>query len=1220
MSVFNIVPLSVSAAEMDITSVSNNDYPETVPTSAPETGKYVYKLTDTMKAGGEYLIVSADTAGSAFAMTNDGGTSSGTSLSKSEVSIMSGDLNNDDISDVYIVSDDNSLVWTATANGDGFDLTNNDDYIEGKSGNIKIFDEKQWLDRYWTYSGSQLIFVGGSTTYTLYYSNNSFTSTYNSSDEKIYIYEKIYESNWTNIGFTSDIHDSTDELRNWITYVQEQYDPDLDAMVYGGDYSYQFNKSSHVAAFNEVVSITDELVGEGKGCYTIGNHEYLDASGIIDEIIDTPGMMVFGEIKKTDNYIIFAMGARTSSDAYSDEDIEALNQYLAEAPSNIPVFIITHYPLHTYRSRTTKNADKVIDVLNRYPNTVFLWSHNHSLSDPHYGEIKTAGDSINYASNESKDINFTYLSSGSMNRENQVKNNSGLVATISGDEVKSVTFQYHRSSNGDKVGLPVTVSMIGESVDPTTEPTQPATPDEPEFEYDYEVQYNDTVLITNYNGSAAEVVIPETIEGKPVTRIDSSAFSYNDSIERVVLPAQAYNVGSYCFEGCSNLREVVFPDSFKTISYCAFFDCPSLKSMTIPDTVYVIDSYALGYGYDEDWNRIKYDDFTICGYAGTAAEEYALNNDINFVAIEVPEYQASIGERLTAPEGKSIFSFTPDKDTVVYFHAIGDSGVSGKFSDESRYSVYSRSKIHLLKANQSYSVNIKTQQGAAYEGYDFAIEEIPVTNTVLGKTLTFDYKSPLAFEDASPDGNNYDYYTGNHLIGRLPMQVVRVTADEDCWLSYETVNDGVRRHDAIICDDDLYSENTYQFGKDMVRAEAGNTYSLIIYSSEEAIEDAAGITYDVALDKTVLQKLHEGDNTITRAPGSGEEYYEFYCPSLGWWTFSVPDGVTREDIDLRYKGGVAGYYFELNRRMQVVPIARLMVFKVSANDTDEDKTFNFNISKYHYPEIKLNETKRLATNDSATLSYEFNPDKPTLVEVKADALIQNGNASIDIVDYENNKLAGYMDLQNGENSFRFFAEPGVYYHVMIDGDVDEDYDGSVELDVTLTDVSESADVIVPGEEINVEISPSTCNVFSFTPDENCLITVESDLDVVLNVSSDGEQKVLIGSGESSAAMVFLAGRTYYLYYDYSYDDNAGELKLTKNPVIPGDVDDDGEAGVIDATIIQRYNAGFMIPVSEEILMLCGDVDGDGEVGVIDATLIQRFNAGFITPYSIGELV
>lgn len=68
----------------------------------------------------------------------------------------------------------------------------------------------------------------------------------------------------------------------------------------------------------------------------------------------------------------------------------------------------------------------------------------------------------------------------------------------------------------------------------------------------------------------------------------------------------------------------------------------------------------------------------------------------------------------------------------------------------------------------------------------------------------------------------------------------------------------------------------------------------------------------------------------------------------------------------------------------------------------------------------------------------------------------------------------------------------------------------------------------------------------------------------------------------------------------------------------GDVDGDSEVTVIDATYIQRYDAGFNIPISEEDILTRGDVDDDGEAGVLDATLIQRYDAGFPVAYPIGE--
>ncbi len=154
------------------------------------TEQYVYKLTDSFTSGKDYLIVSENTVGSAYALTNPGGTSDGASMGRTAVTVQTRDLDEDGVEDLYIASDGEKVIWRATANGEGFNLTNGSDYLEGASGQVKIFNPMKYESRYWTYTDSQLQHVGGNNTYTVYY-DNGFTSTYNSTDEKIYAYEKV---------------------------------------------------------------------------------------------------------------------------------------------------------------------------------------------------------------------------------------------------------------------------------------------------------------------------------------------------------------------------------------------------------------------------------------------------------------------------------------------------------------------------------------------------------------------------------------------------------------------------------------------------------------------------------------------------------------------------------------------------------------------------------------------------------------------------------------------------------------------------------------------------------------------------------------------------------------------------------------------------------------------------------------------------------------------
>jgi hypothetical protein len=86
-----------------------------------------------------------------------------------------------------------------------------------------------------------------------------------------------------------------------------------------------------------------------------------------------------------------------------------------------------------------------------------------------------------------------------------------------------------------------------------------------DFEYRL-VAEGEEVEITEYIGKAADVVIPDTLQGKPVTRIGEYAF-INRALISVTLPAMLKEIGVLSFEGCSNLIHVYIPDSVRSIYF-----------------------------------------------------------------------------------------------------------------------------------------------------------------------------------------------------------------------------------------------------------------------------------------------------------------------------------------------------------------------------------------------------------------------------------------------------------------------------------------------------------------------------------------------------------------------------------------------------------------------------------------------------------------------------
>ena len=135
------------------------------------------------------------------------------------------------------------------------------------------------------------------------------------------------------------------------------------------------------------------------------------------------------------------------------------------------------------------------------------------------------------------------------------------------------------------------LSLVGCNSDPVDENTPPSsesTPPDSETVQpnespvsDFEIFVNDSrASINGYFGTDKTVVIPERIDGKPVTGI--SNFANNENIEKVVIPSTVTCIWEYAFANCSSLKEVVFGDGITEIMPEAFQNCTSLEEVKLP--------------------------------------------------------------------------------------------------------------------------------------------------------------------------------------------------------------------------------------------------------------------------------------------------------------------------------------------------------------------------------------------------------------------------------------------------------------------------------------------------------------------------------------------------------------------------------------------------------------------------------------------------------------
>ena len=271
----------------------------------------------------------------------------------------------------------------------------------------------------------------------------------------------------------SDIHYSTDYTQNnlqvWYDNVSKQVGH-IDSFASLGDTGSAYSSSPEIYWDNvkHVLDFVDSKVAAGEigtAVYTFGNHEWYPAAGgdfmnHYENDVSTR-MKRMGEAVKTDDYIFYCLGAGSIaskySQGYSEEDIARVEAYLSTAPTDIPIFILTHFPIHFWGDRKEENADKLLDVYNKHPNLVVLWGHNHSDFDENYDKVFHPGDSIVIDENgTTREINFTYLSGGCISDAEYTGPyggsawvlGKGLIVTINPD--KSLTYDYY-TMDGEKM-------------------------------------------------------------------------------------------------------------------------------------------------------------------------------------------------------------------------------------------------------------------------------------------------------------------------------------------------------------------------------------------------------------------------------------------------------------------------------------------------------------------------------------------------------------------------------------------------------------------------------------------------------------------------------------------------------------------------------------------------------------------------------------------------
>ncbi len=116
-----------------------------------------------------------------------------------------------------------------------------------------------------------------------------------------------------------------------------------------------------------------------------------------------------------------------------------------------------------------------------------------------------------------------------------------------------------------------------------------------DFKY---IIYKDYVLIDSYLGTDRKVVIPATLDDKPVIGINKHAFLSRHFITEVVISEGIKSLGTSSFTDCTHLEKITFPKSLREIAPKAFYQCERLKEADVPSKVGYLGESAFAYCYE----------------------------------------------------------------------------------------------------------------------------------------------------------------------------------------------------------------------------------------------------------------------------------------------------------------------------------------------------------------------------------------------------------------------------------------------------------------------------------------------------------------------------------------------------------------------------------------------------------------------------------------------
>ena len=156
--------------------------------------------------------------------------------------------------------------------------------------------------------------------------------------------------------------------------------------------------------------------------------------------------------------------------------------------------------------------------------------------------------------------------------------------------------------------------------------------------FTYVVDENLEVTINDFIGQiSGALVIPDMINGYPVTSIGWMAFSYLDMDKVVFNCTHLETIGDGAFTGCASLTEITIPDGVTSIGASGFSYNDNLTTVNIPESVEYIGESC--FEYNDNLTSVNWNTATL-----TEIKESTFEGCASLEEITIPPSVTYIGE------------------------------------------------------------------------------------------------------------------------------------------------------------------------------------------------------------------------------------------------------------------------------------------------------------------------------------------------------------------------------------------------------------------------------------------------------------------------------------------------------------------------------------------------------------------------------------------------